>query len=266
MISRIISKFSRTKKTELQKLFDLAYTYPRYQPYTIRFKGLKLKVTDLISVVWQLKEYFEDNALLFRCEHGSPLIIDCGSNVGVSVLYFKYTFPNARIIGFEPDHHVFQCLEANICNNNISKNDIEIFEKAVWSHDAGIEFGCDNADGGSIFLNSNKVFVETVRLKKMVDGLPKIDLLKIDIEGAEVDVIADLGSSLQNVKYLFCEYHSFSDHDQQLSILLKTLEQNNFKYKIRSLHHSDCENGFFQNPSPRTMDVQLNIYAVNQTD
>jgi predicted O-methyltransferase YrrM len=42
-----------------------------------------------------------------------PLILDCGANVGVSVLYFKRLYPDAEIIAFEPDEDVFAILKQN---------------------------------------------------------------------------------------------------------------------------------------------------------
>jgi FkbM family methyltransferase len=43
-----------------------------------------------------------------------PVIIDCGGNIGLSVLYFKYLFPNSVITVFEPSPPVFEILKENI--------------------------------------------------------------------------------------------------------------------------------------------------------
>ena len=50
----------------------------------------------------------------------SPLIFDCGSNIGLSILFFKKLYPKARVIGFEPHPLTFQTLRENIERNSLS--------------------------------------------------------------------------------------------------------------------------------------------------
>src|SRR5260370_28727380 len=49
------------------------------------------------------REIFLARAYFFRSEASSPLIFDCGSNIGLSILFFKHLYPNCRIVSFEPD-------------------------------------------------------------------------------------------------------------------------------------------------------------------
>ena len=83
----------------------------------------------------------------------------------------------------------------------------------------------------------------------------------MDIEGAETDVICT-SKKLENVSFLFIEYHSFIDSQQLLNKLLTTLSENHFRYYI---HTQFCS------PRPLTeekielgMDMQLNIFAINK--
>ena len=48
-----------------------------------------------------------------------PLIIDCGANIGVSVLEWKYRWPTCRIICFEPDPYAFALLKKNVIKNDL---------------------------------------------------------------------------------------------------------------------------------------------------
>ena len=50
-------------------------------------------------------------------------------------------------------------------------------------------------------------------------------MLKMDIEGAETDVIADCHDALANVHNVFIEYHSYVDHPQGLASIINTLEK-----------------------------------------
>src|ERR1700693_4874079 len=53
------------------------------------------------------EEIFIRQDYIFVSRRPDPLIIDCGSNIGMSILYFKRRYPKARIIGFEPDPATF---------------------------------------------------------------------------------------------------------------------------------------------------------------
>ena len=104
--------------------------------------------------------------------------------------------------------------------------------------------------------------VSTVRLLEFLDSEESIDLLKVDIEGAECDVLEDCQESLGNVKNIFIEYHSWNNCSQNLSKLLRILEQNNFRYFINGLcgrKHPFVNKGLHQN-----MDLQLNIFGVRR--
>ena len=50
----------------------------------------------------------------FSVDGADPLIIDCGANIGISVLEWKSRWPMARVICFEPDPDAFRLLEMNI--------------------------------------------------------------------------------------------------------------------------------------------------------
>jgi FkbM family methyltransferase len=138
----------------------------------------------LPSFIWQFKEIFVDEIYKFNSKNEEPIIYDCGANIGMSCLYFKILYPKARIKAFEADPIITDVLKLNLARNGI--NDVEIINKAVWIDYNGVEFGRDGADGGSIYLMSNKIKVDSIRLKDFLDDELEIDFLKIDIEGAEV--------------------------------------------------------------------------------
>ena len=66
------------------------------------------------------KEIFADACYFFRTETETPTIFDCGSNIGMSILFFKKLYPKARITGFEPDRVTFETLQKNVVGNALS--------------------------------------------------------------------------------------------------------------------------------------------------
>lgn len=246
--------------TDTEKLLAEASNYKRFQDHEFIYRGMKLHVTDFISVAWQLKEFFDDGRMNFKAASDRPIIYDCGANVGVSVLYYKKLYPKAIIKAFEPDPKVFECLKKNLTENSIS--DVELFDKAIWSNNNGVSFGSEGADGGSVFFEGNKITLPSIRLKDLLEKETVIDLLKMDIEGAELEVLLDCKDELKKIKHLFIEYHSWIASKQELDILLKILTDIGFRYYIHSIGEV-LKQPFIEQNFSNGMDVQLDIHAIH---
>jgi len=176
--------------------------------------------------------------------------------------------PGARIIAFEADKNIFDSeLIPNLSIKGEVPKNIECFNKAVWVDDAGISFfPKGNLSGTCVSPGQHEEFnpvrVESVRLKSILQKQSKIDFLKLDIEGAEVDVVKDCADELNRVDRLFIEYHSFRGEKQDLSEILAVLEFYGFRYRIAEDYNPSgqywnyCDNG-------NEMDCQLKIFALN---
>ncbi len=245
-----------------RRFFLLALRYgnsKRYKPEKIDFLNFKFEVPDALSFIWQFKEIFVEEYYRFETSSKVPVIYDCGANVGTSCAFFKSIYPQARIIAFEPNLKVVDYLENNIRNNSLQN--IDVVSKAIWVNNDGLELGIEDADGSSIHLNKNKTKVGSVSLKDYLEKEIRIDLLKIDIEGAEVEVLNDCKESLTNVLNIFVEFHSYKDQPQRLSDVIQVLETAKFRYFIMQPENRTRPliNRF--NKSNPIMDLQLNIFA-----
>ncbi len=85
-----------------------------FEAYTTHFRGHTLHVHDQASFRLGYSELFNEEIYKFRSQKANPYIIDCGSNMGMSIIYFKSLFPDSRIVGFEADPYVFSFLKKNI--------------------------------------------------------------------------------------------------------------------------------------------------------
>ena len=259
MIRPLYHYIKNENEREFNKLYDKWGGCKRYEKVNdVRFLQYSFDIPDLPSFVWQFKEIFVDEIYKINSSSQQPIIFDCGANVGTSCLYFKQLFPNAKIKAFEADPMIAKILQSNLLKNGI--NDVEIINKAVWIDNDGIEFGSEGADGGSINASNNKIKIESIRLKDFLDKEEKIDLLKIDIEGAEYQVLKDCRESLSSVKNLFVEYHSWNNEHQKLSEILKIFEDNRFRYYIEDI--SKRKQPFVNHAKEQNMDLQLNIFGV----
>jgi FkbM family methyltransferase len=235
----------------------------RFKETNLRFSKYKLKIPDALSFIWQIKEIYFQKAYKFNSARNNPLIIDCGANVGTSVLFFKELYPSSRITAFEADPKIFTYLKENLSKNSIS--DVNLVNKAVWIENSVLKFESEGADGASLIVDAeyeNVIEVESIRLKDFVSEIrERIDMLKIDIEGAEVQVLADIADELIKIDHVFVEYHSFTKMGQSLGNLLQVLEKAGFKYFIETAvpRKAPFINQYYSyNPK---MDLQLNIFA-----
>jgi FkbM family methyltransferase len=143
------------------------------------------------------------------------IILDIGSNIGASILFFHEQFPAARIYGFEPHPETFRVLQKNVG----SLPSVEVFNYGLGAADATISFPFDGADF-SRFLSKDKTadwsgplsptFCEVKHAGAVVKnlGLTKVDLIKIDCEGAEYDVLTALPLDLlRECKWIVGEMH-----------------------------------------------------------
>jgi FkbM family methyltransferase len=186
-------------------------------------------------------EVFENSEYHFLSSKLSPLIIDCGSHIGISVLYFKKLYPQARIIAFEPNPDNFNVLQKNIEVNDL-KN-ITAINAALSScqGDAFLfgEFG-DNTSrscGNSLMQEwanpgSKKIKVKTEMLSHFI--LEKIDFLKMDIEGEENNVLTEIHNKLNLIQEMRIELHSVGlTNKNNIDTVVNLLTKNNFMVEIK---------------------------------
>ncbi len=228
----------------------------RYKEGKVIIQGYAVNFTDNVALFGMLDEIFVRENYKFHCENDSPAIIDCGANIGLSVLYFKSQYPGAVIHAFEPDPAAYEKLVANIEENGFK--DVFTYKAAVWIEDGELVFETDGSWGGHIGDNSSTVGV-TVEAHKL-DGLldKHVDFLKMDIEGAESDVIMHTKELIaKNVERLFFEWHSLTGQPQRLGEILAFFERQGFRYHIKEA--SNRNTPFIYKPTSR-MDSQLDVF------
>ena len=232
----------------------IEYSHLYKNRYKIIFKDPK-------AFLYSVKELFVEEIYKFKAQDDTPYIIDCGSYIGTSILFFKTQYPNAKILAFEPDNSNFELLNNNIKNWDLK--DIEIQNAAIWIDNLGVNFIADGNMASKIDESNNTAHNEnqktkSVRLKDLLTE--KIDFLKIDIEGAEYEVLVDCESKLSFVENLFIEYHGNYNEMYKLNKILNILIENNFKYYIKEAGVT-FEHPFYDRENIYDFDIQLNIFA-----
>lgn len=171
----------------------------------------------------------------FYTEKEKPVILDCGSNIGISVLNYKRQFPGAKIIAFEPDPEFVPILHQNLQQNGAA--DVSVVESAVWVEDGEMSWYSEGVDGSKLVTSpqtdGQTLTVHTVDLAPyLANG---VDLIKLDIEGAEYKVVTTLGDKLKQVRNMIIECHIYCGDMTPLASLLATLTAVGFNTAINSL-------------------------------
>lgn len=227
----------------------------------ISLSGFTVHYKRPYEVLHTFEEIFVTEIYKFKSKNAAPVIIDCGSNIGISLLYFKSLFPEAKILAFEPDSENFKLLKKNIEQNSL-KN-IFLFQKAVWINDNGVVFEEKGSEGSRVadqMESQRGTRVETVRFSTLLQNEDSIDFLKMDIEGAEYKVILDCEPYLSNIEFMFIEYHGTAYETYKLTDMLNIFDKNGFQVYIKNAADL-LKQPFIQQKTEEIYDVQLNIFC-----
>jgi FkbM family methyltransferase len=220
--------------------------------------GFDVSYFDHSTVRFLFREVFVRQVYRVETTNPEPSILDCGANLGMATLFFKFLYPKCRIKCFEPDPATFQLLQKNVDGNRLQN--IETFNIALWNENSIIDFFYDPGKRGSLLMSTSPsriggpaIRVPARRLSEFIDG--EVDYLKLDVEGAELRILQELTASgkLRSIRQMGIEYHHrLQGEHSAMAGILEILEQNGFEYQILA--------GGFPDPSiSRFQDIM--IYA-----
>jgi FkbM family methyltransferase len=229
--------FPRPEVAAWRKACRQAEAIPRFTPGRIQLMGYDLQYVDLLTLCPQWDGLFVKQMLKFKARQPAPRILDCGANIGLATLYFKRSYPRAKVTAFEADPAIHAVLRANLQQNGAA--DVEAVSAAIWTEAGEIAFRCEGADSGSIAsfaigVQGTTRFVPSLRLRDVLEQGP-VDLLKLDIEGAELPVLIDCKDVLGTVGALLLDVHEFDPACRNTSAILKLLEDIGFAYTLDDL-------------------------------
>jgi FkbM family methyltransferase len=231
----------------------LLSTYSRLKAQELLFAGRKGDGARRTSVLgmpvtffdyyWLLEMYeeiFLRKQYEFAADNREPSIVDCGSNIGLAILFFKRLFPRATVLGFEPDPKTFDVLMTNVRENEL--DDVRVLNLAVHDGRDELELYGDRKTPGSPQMSTRNeriagttTRVPATRLSDHIAGT--VDFLKLDVEGAERIVIEDLeqAAKLELIRTMAIEYHHHLNAEEDaLSAVLSALERSGFGYQLEA--------------------------------
>lgn len=116
------------------------------------------------------------------------LIIDAGANIGIATAYFATKYPDATIYAIEPSGDNFELLTVNTKRfTNVRR-----LQAAVWATESGsLEIANPDAESWAYKVKAGNGDIRGVTLPGILreSGAERIDVLKLDVEGAEVELL-----------------------------------------------------------------------------
>jgi len=222
-------------------LSTLPLFFGKPTPTRLLLKLRKLPIEILVRSamdIWSVKETFIDK---FYTRYGVPIkngwtVMDIGAGIGEYCLYAAWEKPDVRVYGFEPFPDSFNLLQRNLEINKIYT--VVTFQKAVWSETGSVNL--DLTQGEPLQISSQMIenkreeieslVVEAVSLETAMDEahIDKIDLLKLDCEGAEYEILMKSSpGTLAKIERIIMEYHDLSSEYNHL-VLIEYLQKEGF--------------------------------------
>jgi FkbM family methyltransferase len=175
--------------------------------------SLRLHTSDLKTFrqVFSRKEY-ETAAL----PDYARSIIDLGANVGLASVFFAMRYPEAKIVAVEPEADNFRALQGNI---EALGSRVRAEHAAIWHEDGSIRLQSETAEGVPLpswgmtvsETGDRGAITPAVRVDTLMDryGFKTVDILKVDIEGAELELFAHGADKwTSRVKLVLVETHN----------------------------------------------------------
>lgn len=232
-------------------------------PGRVRIGAFDVAALSVDNLAFLHREIFVNLAYYFRATRADPVIIDGGCNIGMSVVFFKTLYPHARVLAFEPAERTFDLLQANVGGTP----GVELHRAALGRENTLVPF-YENDDPGLLrqstrrqrLSEARETRVEQRRLSEFItEG---VDLVKLDVEGAEFAVVAELADSgsIELVRELIVEYHhQVGNDDDSIGAFLEQLRTLGFQFQLSAKEQVMYRDSL----KSRFQDVLVHAYRTN---
>ena len=205
------------------------------EPFCFHLDKLKMSCLYNGHIGFLVKEIFVEEVYALNKNKEVFKILDLGSNIGLSVAYFKMRFPDAAIEAYEPDKNSFELLQKNIGENdwkNISANQTAVSDENGFLFASSIE---EKASVNSNFATAGKE-ERKVAAKDISEILQQnFDVIKMDVEGGEWRIFKKIidHQLIPKANHWFVEFHQIEKNKKQFEEILNSFQQNGFEKEER---------------------------------
>ena len=233
----------RLRKYGLRNTILLMRNLRREGYFKLRYSGSEFYLRGNSVDFYVFNSIFGKGEYDFEIDFEPEYIIDAGAFTGISALYFHKKYPGAKIIAIEPEKSNFDLL----VRNTTPYKAIFPVRGGVYGADVSLGISDNNAEKYAFRLEACEKAGESVpgyTIKTLMKDfqLPRIDILKMDIEGAEYSVFNHAPDAwLSEVRILIAELHEYINPGVK-ELVTSTLERVGFQieWKGENLIGSRC--------------------------
>lgn len=215
-----------TERIDGRTVLDFSQT----RDQVIKFLGVPLLVHGTTEGEWILKGYTKK-----YLPQPGDVVFDCGAYCGMCTYYFsKLVGPTGKVYAFEPDEDNYQIVLKNIERHRL--DNVTLVKKGLYAHSTTLQF--NNRGSGLSKLAGDQTHLVNVSLIEVVSladayaqfNLTHLDFVKMDIEGAELEVIEGAKEFLKdkNVHFAIASYH-YRNGEQTYKTLEKIFTEIGYK-------------------------------------
>lgn len=208
--------------------------WPARFPFSIRLATgpFEFREPSDVPTFWQV--FF---AQIYQVGPADRLIIDAGANIGAFTLYALLHAPHAHVVAIEPAPDTAERLRAAVQAHGFA--DRCTILQAALAAEAGTTTIQLSPNSQVRVTGRGGVSVPTVTLDGLIATYGSVDLLKLDIEGAEYEALpVASAATLRRIQRIEMEYHPDGDPE----VLFRLLAQQGFAVRLES--DKSCEAGY----------------------
>ena len=202
--------------------------------YKTTFKEVSLITNEALYYVVPDFNYYQH----FYKVREADVVLDAGANCGhLSVFFSKLIGKDGRVFAFEPDRYNIDRIKNNIELNKDLSDNIKIEELLLWDENKLVDFNEAGTVGSSAVWipDADKcVQKEAVRIDDWVlkNNIQKLDFIKMDIEGAEIEALNGCVQTIENLKpnFAIASYHIVDDAPTYIKVE-EFFKKRNYPYK-----------------------------------
>lgn len=176
-----------------------------YGGFHFHFRARDLMALDEVLV---RREYAPLSSILERAAH--PLVLDLGSNIGLFSLWTLAINPSADVYAVEPSPGTYQILRKNADEVALAGMRLQTIRAAAWGDSCAQKFDANGDSMGHRIGNDGGCVVPGLTFSDLLDKVDsdrRVDLMKIDIEGAEESFLCGSSEALNRVDNVVIELH-----------------------------------------------------------
>lgn len=226
-IKELFYNWTAKKNTKYRRSGDI---------YLTSYNNLTLRTAEPLYMVVPDFDYYQH---FYKISAGD-IVMDAGANNGyLSVLFSKLVGANGQVHSFEPDHFNIERIKKNISIDSTLSKNIVIYDQLLWDNNTLIDFYEDGSVSSSaVYIpnQSKSVKKEAITIDSWVkrENILKLDFIKMDIEGAEIEALKGCVETIRTLQPNFAiaayhivdgqpTYHKVEDFFKQLRYPYKTL-------------------------------------------